>query len=82
MDTTTTVYGVDVERLTATVNAVAADPALARFQFRAAGGSTRRGRSRDSSRSAPPSRCREAGCGWLSVASTGTAGPITARWWG
>ena len=35
MQAITTVNGVDVERLAATVDAVAADPALARFQFRA-----------------------------------------------
>ena len=31
----TTVNGIDLERLTATMNAIGADPALARFQFRA-----------------------------------------------
>ncbi|RDH79710.1 OsmC family peroxiredoxin [Mycolicibacterium moriokaense] len=35
MHTTTIVNGVDVERLAGTVEAVSADPALARFQFRA-----------------------------------------------
>ena len=32
----TTVNGVDLERLTATIDAVVADPALGRFEFRAA----------------------------------------------
>ncbi len=35
MSITTTVNGVDVDRLTGTINAVVADPSLARFQFRA-----------------------------------------------
>ena len=36
MQATTTVNGVDLERLTATIDAVVADPALSRFEFRAA----------------------------------------------
>ena len=35
MSTSTTVNGVDLERLTATIDAVTADPSLGRFQFRA-----------------------------------------------
>ncbi len=35
MHVTTTVNGVDIDRLSATIAAVTADPALARFQFRA-----------------------------------------------
>ena len=35
MPITTTVNGVDLDRLSATIDAVVADPALARFQFRA-----------------------------------------------
>lgn len=35
MDVTTTVNGVDLERLTGTIEAVSADPGLGRFQFRA-----------------------------------------------
>ena len=35
MHVTSTVNGVDLERLSATIDAVTADPALARFQFRA-----------------------------------------------
>lgn len=36
MSITTTVKGVDVERLSATIQAVATDPSLAKFQFRVA----------------------------------------------
>ena len=35
MHTTNTVNGVDVDRLSGTIDAVTANPALARFQFRA-----------------------------------------------
>jgi len=35
MHVTTTVNGVDVERLSGTINHISADPALARFEFRA-----------------------------------------------
>ncbi len=38
MDMPTTVNGVDVDRLVATIDAISADPALGRFQFRARNG--------------------------------------------